>query len=74
MSIFKQLFKNANKQPKQNFEPEEALPSETLSNDALNFEVRELLAQGKKIQAIKLVRNQTGWGLKQAKDFVDSLG
>jgi len=27
-----------------------------------------------KINAIKLVREQTGMGLKEAKDFVDSLG
>ncbi len=56
----------------QDSEPEE-LQSEALPGDALKFEARELLAQGKKIQAVKLVREQTGWGLKQSKDFVDSL-
>ena len=35
--------------------------------------VQELLLQGKKIDAIKLVREQTGLGLKEAKDFVEAL-
>jgi ribosomal protein L7/L12 len=34
---------------------------------------RELLASGKKIQAVKVVRDETGWGLKQSKDFVEGL-
>lgn len=34
---------------------------------------RELLASGKKIQAVKAVREETGWGLKEAKDFVEGL-
>ena len=36
-------------------------------------EVRGLLAQGQKIAAIKLVREQTGAGLKDAKDFVEAI-
>ena len=36
-------------------------------------EVRHLLAQGQKINAIKRVRELTGIGLKQAKDLVDGL-
>jgi len=36
-------------------------------------EVRLLVKQGKKIQAIKLLREITGWGLKKAKDYVDVL-
>ena len=35
--------------------------------------VRELLAQRKKIEAVKLVREMTGWGLKEAKMHVDAL-
>ena len=31
------------------------------------------LARGKKIEAIKLYREATGTGLKEAKDFVDAL-
>lgn len=34
---------------------------------------RELKAQGRKIQAIKEVRQATGWGLKQSKEYVDVL-
>ena len=67
MSIFKRIFGK-----KDEFEPEEMTP-DSAANESLKFEARDLLAQGKKIQAIKLVRAQTGWGLKQAKDFVDSL-
>ena len=36
-------------------------------------QVRELVAAGRTIHAVKLVREDTGWGLKRAKDFVDSL-
>ena len=36
-------------------------------------EVINLMRQGKKIQAIKQYRQETGVGLKEAKDFVDSL-
>jgi ribosomal protein L7/L12 len=35
---------------------------------------QELVAKGQKIQAIKLIREQTGMGLKEAKDLVDRLG
>ena len=36
--------------------------------------VRALLDRGNKIEAIKLVREQTGLGLKEAKDLVDAMG
>jgi hypothetical protein len=36
-------------------------------------QVRDLIAQQQKIEAIKLVRQQTGAGLKDAKDFVEAL-
>lgn len=36
-------------------------------------EVRGLVAQGQKIAAIKRVREQTGAGLKDAKDFVEAI-
>jgi len=36
-------------------------------------EVHTLALQGQKIQAIKLYRELTGAGLKEAKDYVDSL-
>jgi len=43
------------------------------SPDHIQQELRALLAEGHKIQAVKLVRDVTGWGLKQAKDYVDRL-
>jgi hypothetical protein len=36
-------------------------------------QVRELIARGRKIEAIKLVREETGLGLKDAKDYCDAL-
>ena len=36
-------------------------------------QIKALIMQGKKIEAIKLYREQTGLGLKQAKDYVDAL-
>ncbi len=35
--------------------------------------IRRELAQGRKIQAIKLYRDQTGAGLKEAKDAVEAM-
>nr|WP_121253478.1 ribosomal protein L7/L12 [Nocardioides ferulae] len=35
-------------------------------------DVRDLVARGKKIQAIKVVRERTGMGLKEAKELVES--
>lgn len=42
-------------------------------NLGVSPEIINLMRQGKKIQAIKLYRQETGAGLKQAKEFVDSL-
>jgi hypothetical protein len=36
-------------------------------------EIRELIRQNRKIDAIKLVRERTGLGLKEAKDAVEAL-
>ncbi len=35
--------------------------------------VKTLLEKGRKIEAVKLVREATGWGLKEVKDYVDAL-
>ena len=40
---------------------------------ALVKPVRALLKQNKKIEAIKLVRERTAYGLKESKEFVDHL-
>jgi hypothetical protein len=51
----------------------EILPHAAAFNDALAQEARTLHLRGRKIMAIKLVRERTGCGLKEAKDFVESL-
>lgn len=45
----------------------------TASAPQLEQEARALLARGQKIEAIKRVRELTGWGLKEAKDYVERL-
>jgi len=42
-------------------------------NQGVNEQVLELMKSGQKIQAIKLYREQTGVGLKEAKDYVEGL-
>jgi ribosomal protein L7/L12 len=44
-----------------------AVPSQDLSD------IRALLERGNKIEAIKRVRELTGVGLKEAKDYLDGL-
>ncbi len=34
-------------------------------------EIRALAAQGRKVAAVKRVREATGWGLRRAKEYVD---
>jgi ribosomal protein L7/L12 len=49
------------------------LESGTIDQTALRAEVLHLLASHQKIQAIKLYRVQTGYGLREAKQAVDAL-
>ncbi|MBX7255411.1 MAG: ribosomal protein L7/L12 [Candidatus Hydrogenedentes bacterium] len=46
------------------------IPQIALSPEA-EAEARELLAEGQKIEAIKVVRDNSGCGLAEAKDFVE---
>ncbi len=49
-------------------------PSTKQSEDSsFETEIVSLLQGGKKIEAIKLYRERTGVGLKEAKDFIDAL-
>lgn len=48
-------------------------PHQQVDGDGISPEVRQLAMQGKKIQAIKVLREQTGLGLKESKDIVDRL-
>ncbi|MHB8597578.1 MAG: ribosomal protein L7/L12 [Ktedonobacteraceae bacterium] len=41
--------------------------------DSLMAEVAALLRQNRKIEAIKMYREQTGVGLKEAKDVIDRM-
>jgi hypothetical protein len=41
--------------------------------EAMVAQIKELLAKGAKIQAVKLYREATGAGLREAKDFVDGI-
>ena len=45
----------------------------TLGVDEVSGEVIDLLRQGRKIDAIKVYRAETGVGLKEAKDAVDAV-
>ncbi len=49
------------------FDDRTNLPEETRRR------IEELVREGKKIQAIKELRDATGLGLKEAKDYVDGL-
>ena len=42
-------------------------------NEGVDDEILELVKSGQKIAAIKLYREKTGAGLREAKDFVESL-
>lgn len=44
-----------------------------VGRSAMNVEAKSLANAGKKVDAIKLVRNMTGLGLREAKEYVESL-
>ncbi|WP_416198367.1 MAG: Ribosomal protein L7/L12 C-terminal domain-containing protein [Sporanaerobacter sp.] len=48
-------------------------PSREYISDGLKNELSELVMENKKVEAIKRLREATGMGLKEAKDYVDSL-
>lgn len=47
--------------------------ADTVGDEEMNAEIQHFLAKGQKINAIKYVRQQRNWGLKEAKDYVDKL-
>lgn len=59
------------KLPKVSYE----LPEPEIENDVqgttIQAQLSSLMQQGRKIEAIKLVRVETNWGLKQAKDYIE---
>jgi hypothetical protein len=48
------------------------VPASSVQPDAFE-DVRELARRGENIQAIKLLREKTGWDLKKAKEFVEGI-
>ncbi|TDL70886.1 hypothetical protein E2R58_09580 [Paenibacillus amylolyticus] len=53
--------------------PKETSPSHTSQPAQSDLELLTLIQQGKKIMAIKRLREARGLSLKEAKDYVDSL-
>lgn len=53
--------------------PAEPEPVPSGGQPQVSPEVLQLALQGQKIQAIKILREQTGLGLKESKDIVDGL-
>lgn len=48
-------------------------PQQLIVGDSIEQQARALVVEGKALQAIKLVREATGMGLKEAKDYVYAL-
>ena len=48
-------------------------PSVDIVDDALQQRIAQTLNSSGKIQAVKELKDATGWGLKQSKDFVDGM-
>ncbi len=64
----------ASKLPKVEYELPETEEEPELADDSdLNDQLRSLLQNNQKIDAIKLVRSKTGLGLKEAKDYVETF-
>ena len=53
--------------------PVAGAPSAPVGAQRWELEARALKQAGKLIDAIKIVREATGWGLKDSKDFVDRM-
>jgi ribosomal protein L7/L12 len=69
--------KSSRRQDFSTMAPRSAVPlaaSDSAHNrEHLERQVQNLLAQGQQIEAIKLVRQKTNWGLKEARDYVNQL-
>lgn len=67
--LFSRQFLGKKKQPSQYI----SSPMSMVSTSPDSDEIQRLLQAGRKIEAIKLYRTQTGAGLKEAKDAVDRM-
>lgn len=61
------------KEAKAYVEQSQSGPSAAALSPEIEAAARQLMAEKQTIAAIKLVRNHTGWDLKQTKDFVEKL-
>lgn len=50
-----------------------AYPLEPIPDGGVSQQILDLVRRGRKIEAIKVYREQTGVGLKEAKDVIDRL-
>jgi ribosomal protein L7/L12 len=48
-------------------------PDYSVVGDEVRHRVARLLSQRKVVEAVKVVRDDTGWGLKDSRDFVNAL-
>jgi len=71
------IYQGNKKTSAENFVKNGELPSiEDLSSkldEEADRNIRELLSRNQKIEAIKLFREKTGAGLKESKEYIDSL-
>ncbi|AQU79868.1 hypothetical protein [Planococcus faecalis] len=51
----------------------QTMPEMASVEQKVNEELRELLKQGKTIEAVKRTRQEFGWSLLEAKQYVDKL-
>lgn len=59
--------------PLANFGHSAPVDPELMDEATMHAAVLQFVAKGQKIEAIKLLRANTGWDLKRAKDYVDAL-
>ncbi len=64
----------SDKQAEPDSSPDKADADQPDATDELEGRLLDILRAGRKIEAIKLCRQETGLGLKEAKDAVEGLG
>lgn len=51
----------------------EVMTLDNVANNTLEREALDFMRSGQKLQAVKHVKEKTGWGLKEAKEWCDAL-
>lgn len=67
--LIKVLYRRENDRVKNNFQNVRSL----FGNEEVTFKVKDFLAKNKKIEAIKYVRDRSGAGLLESKNFVEII-